>query len=283
MSGKHLLIDGSSLIFRSFYGVPKDAHAPDGRLVNAIRGTLDALARLTRARRPVSIHIGGDADWRPAARVDLIPSYKAHRVAEPIPPELIPQMEPLEQILAAIGLGVVNVPGLEAEDVIASWVASTDDQIEIYSGDRDLFALIHDPDVIVLYPEKGGLAEVDEAEVTKRYAIPGRAYADFAVLRGDPSDGLPGLKGVGPVAAASMIRRHGSIEALVESGELTPAQSEYVVKAIRVVRPQVDASLRMAAMPPSFPANEELLTALSAAFGVKSSVENLLDALKKVL
>src|SRR5579872_7080100 len=163
-----LLVDGSSLIFRSFYGVPKDIRAPDGRLVNAVRGTLEALTRLIRSRGPTGIAIAGDADWRPQRRVDLIPTYKAHRVAEPVPPELIPQLPLIEELLAAVGVPVVNVPDLEAEDVIASWVdqlshKSASDtapnpsplrpsasslvsfrptievEIEIYSGDRDLF------------------------------------------------------------------------------------------------------------------------------------------------
>ena len=165
--------------------------------------------------------MASDADWRPDWRVALISGYKAQRVAEPIPPALIPQMPVIDAFLAAIGIDELGVAGYEAEDVIATWTAKARGTVEIVSGDRDLFALIEDPRVKVLYPEKGGLALVDEAEVTRRYGIPGRRYADFAMLRGDPSDGLPGLKGVGAVAAASMIRQHGGVPAILEARRLS--------------------------------------------------------------
>lgn len=168
-----MLIDGSSLIFRAFYGVPDTTRAPDGRQINAVRGFLETLTRLVSSRRPVCLAIASDHDWRPQRRVDLIPSYKAHRVAEPIPPALIPQVPIIEDLLSAIGIEYVGGSGLEAEDVIASWVEQLAGRIQIVSGDRDLFALIRDPDLIVLYPEKGGLSEIDEAEVSRRYGIPG--------------------------------------------------------------------------------------------------------------
>src|ERR1035437_9208751 len=101
------------------------------------------------------------------------------------------------ECLVAVGIDAVGVAGYEAEDVIASLVARVGPPIEIYSGDRDLFTLIRDNEIVVLYPEKTGLAVGDEAEVERRYSIPGRAYADFAILRGDPSDGLPGVAGGG--------------------------------------------------------------------------------------
>ena len=138
-----------------------------------------------------------DWDWRPGWRVDLIPTYKSHRVAEPVPPGLEPQIPIIRELLEGIGVDIVGVADYEAEDVIATWCRLATGTIEIASGDRDLFALVEDPRVRVLYPEKAGMAVIDEAEVTRRYGIPGRRYADFAILRGDPSDGLPGLKGVG--------------------------------------------------------------------------------------
>jgi 5'-3' exonuclease len=186
-----LLIDGSSMIFRAFYGVPASVSGPDGQPINAVRGFLDALARLIVQRRPRQLAVASDEDWRPAWRVALIPAYKAHRVAEPVPPGLASQMDVIAGILCAVGVDQVGVADHEAEDVIATWSALTSGTVEVVSGDRDLFALVEDPRVRVLYPEKGGLAVVDEAEVTRRYGVPGRRYADFAVLRGDPSDGLP--------------------------------------------------------------------------------------------
>ena len=201
-----LFVDGSSLIFRAFFAVPQAVRAPDGRSVNAVRGFMDTMARVLPARRPVRLAVASDEDWRPAWRVELLPSYKAHRVAEPIPPDLDRQMPHIHRVLAAIGVDFVGAPDFEAEDVIASWVSQVDGTIEILSGDRDLFGLVDGARVRVLYPEKGGLAEVDDAEVERRYGVPAGSYSDFAVLRGDPSDGLPGLSGVGPKRAADLVR-----------------------------------------------------------------------------
>ena len=156
----------------------------------------------------------GAHDWR----VELLPSYKEHRTAEPVPPLLEPQMPVIMECLEAVGIDALGVSGYEAEDVIASLVSRVAVPIEIYSGDRDLFSLIRDREIVVLYPEKTGLAVVDEAEVERRYSIPGRSYADFAILRGDPSDGLPGVAGIGAKKAADLVRRHGSVRAMLEAG-----------------------------------------------------------------
>ena len=205
-----LLIDGSSLIFRAYYGALASARVSrtDG---NAVGGFLDRLARLVADRRPRRLAIAEDWAWRPQWRVDLITEYKAHRVSEPVPPGLVTHLPVITQLLEHIGIDVVGVADYEAEDVIATLTRLAAGAVEIASGDRDLFALVEDPRVRVLYPERSGLAVIDETEITRRYAIPGRRYADFAILRGDPSDGLPGLKGVGAVTAAAMIRRHGDI------------------------------------------------------------------------
>ena len=216
------------MIFRAFYGVRDAPPAPDGRQVNAVHGFFDRLARLIAQRRPRHLAVADDEAWRPDWRVDLIPTYKSHRVAEPIPPGLAPQMPIIRDLLAAIGIDMVGVAEHEAEDVIATWSRLAPGTLEIASGDRDLFALVEDPRVRVLYPEKSGLAVIDEAEVTRRYNIPGRRYADFAILRGDPSDGLPGLKGVGNVTAASMIRRHGSIAGILRDRDLSDADRAYL-------------------------------------------------------
>src|SRR6266508_6447911 len=164
-----MFVDGSSLIFRAFYGVPTSMRSPDGRPVNGVRGFMDRLATLVVEHRPGRLAVASDEDWRPEWRVELIPSYKAHRVAEPIPPELEPQMPIIHEVLAAAGVDFVGVPDHEAEDVIATWTARAEGgSVDIVSGDRDLFALVRDPGVRVLYPEKRGLAAVDEAEVTRR-------------------------------------------------------------------------------------------------------------------
>jgi len=275
-----LLVDGSSLIFRAFYGIPQTMRAPDGALVNAVRGFMDNLARYLTDRRPHKVAVATDEDWRPDWRVDLLPSYKEHRTAEPIPPALIPQMPVIMECLAAIGVDAVGLAGYEAEDIIASLVSKVDPPIEIASGDRDLFSLIRDREVIVLYPEKAGMAEVDEAEVERRYRIPGRAYADFAILRGDPSDGLPGLAGVGPKKAADLVKRYGSVGAMIEAGVFRESDAEYLERARRVVLPVADLALdvprgRRARWPENPGAAEEL----GRKYGVASSIERLVKAL----
>jgi 5'-3' exonuclease len=274
-----LLIDGSSLIFRAFYGVRDSAPAPDGRQLNAVHGFLDRLARLIWQRRPRHLAVADDDAWRPDWRVERIPTYKSHRVAEPIPPALEPQMPIIRALLAAIGIDMAGVAEHEAEDVIATWCRLAPGAIEIASGDRDLFALVEDPRVRVLYPERSGLAVIDEAEVTRRYDIPGRSYADFAILRGDPSDGLPGLKGVGAVTAASMIRRHGSIAGILRDRQLKDADRQYLESAMSVVPPVADLPIELpAGRRRTYPADEEALRSLATRYGVGESCARLLTA-----
>jgi 5'-3' exonuclease len=193
-------------------------------------------------------------------------------------------MPVIDAFLAAIGIDALGVAGYEAEDVIATWTAKAAGSVEIVSGDRDLFALIEDPRVAVLYPEKGSWNIVDEAEVTHRYAIPGRSYAAFAMLRGDPSDGLPGLKGVGAVAAASMIREHGSIEALIAAGRLSDANREYLTSALRVVPPVADLPIALpAGRRDHYPVDPQTLNTLMATNGLQAAASRLVDALNQHL
>jgi 5'-3' exonuclease len=277
-----LFVDGSSLIFRAFYGVPKTVRSPDGKLINAARGFLEMLTRLAGTRHPRHIAVASDADWRPDWRVTLIPGYKAQRVAEPIPPALIPQMPVIDALLAAIGIDELGVADYEAEDVISTWTAEAAGTVEIVSGDRDLFALIEDPRVTVLYPEKGGWTIVDESEVTRRYGIPGRRYADFAMLRGDPSDGLPGLKGVGAVAAASMIRRYGGVTSLLEAHRLSETDQDYLTRATKVVPPVADLPIELPeGRRGHYPADPGALNALMAEHGLQAACSRLVDALNQ--
>ena len=278
-----LLVDGSSLIFRAFYGVAQEgARTEDGRLVNAVQGFLDRLARLVTQRRPHRLAVADDADWRPRWRVELLPSYKTHRAGEPVPPALVPQLPIIRELLAAIGVDMVGLPDYEAEDVIATWSAQAAGSIEIASGDRDLFALIEDARIVVLYPERSGTSVIDEAEVTRRYGIPGRRYADFAILRGDPSDGLPGLKGVGERSAAQLIQRYGSVEAMLADADarLRDADRDYLRRASRVVRPQRDLAVGLpAGRRDNYPADPTTLSTLSARHGVKGPCARLVAAL----
>jgi 5'-3' exonuclease len=279
MACEWLLIDGSSLIFRAYYGALARARV-SGTDGNAIGGFLDRLARLVADRRPRRLVIAEDWAWRPQWRVELIADYKAHRVAEPVPPGLVADLPVISQLLEHIGIDVVGVADYEAEDVIATLTRLAPGTVEIASGDRDLFALVQDPRVRVLYPERTGLAVIDEAEITRRYAIPGRRYADFAILRGDPSDGLPGLKGVGAVTAAAMIRRHGDIAGVLRDRALRDADREYLKAALTVVWPVDDLPI---ALPPgqrdTYPTNEPALRALAAHHHARDSVNRLLSAL----
>ena len=274
-----LLIDGSSLIFRAYYGVPATVRAPDGQQVNAIRGFLERLGRLIVEREPRHLAVADDQAWRPGWRVDLIPAYKSHRVAEPVPAGLAPQIPVIRDLLEGTGIDMVGVAEHEAEDVIATWSRLASGTVEIASGDRDLFALVEGSRVRVLYPEKAGLAVIDEDEVTRRYGIPGRRYADFAILRGDPSDGLPGLRGVGAVTAAAMIRRYGDIAGILRDRPLRDADREYLATAMRVVPPVADLPIALpAGRRDEYPADEAAVQSLAARFGVRESCRRLLAA-----
>jgi 5'-3' exonuclease len=272
-----MMIDGPSLIFRAYYGARRRDR---GRDANAIPGFLDRLARVIAQRRPRRLVVADDRAWRPHWRVELIASYKSHRVAEPVPPALAPQIPVIEEILAAVGIDVIGLDEYEAEDVIATLTAQTSGSVEILSGDRDLFALVEGARVRILYPEKGGFALIDEDEVSRRYGIPGRRYADFAVLRGDPSDGLPGLKGIGSVTAAGMIRRHGSIEGLLGDRPLPDADRDYLARAIRVVTPVADLPIALpAGRRHGYPADEAVLQTLLAQHAAAEAGTRLLTTL----
>jgi len=205
------------------------------------------------------------------------------------PDTMAPQEALGRELLAAFGIAVVGAEGFEAEDVIATLATRARERVEIVSGDRDLFALVRDPDVRVLYPVTGvtKLVEVDEAEVTRRYGIPGRAYGDFALLRGDPSDGLPGVAGIGEKTAAKLIAEHGSLEALLVSRSLAPAVArkldagrEYLAAARRVVLPVTDVPLPEVALDlPTRPASPVTLAKIAQAHRLGTPIERLTAAL----
>jgi len=275
------MFDGSSLIFRSFYGVPQTFKSPNGFMINAVRGTLDRMASTINDRKPRHVALTTDEDWRPDWRVQLIPGYKVHRVAEPVPPALIPQMPVIMAALMAVGVDVIGLDDYEAEDIIASLIPKVEKPVEIWSGDRDLFSQVRDKEIIVLYPEKGGLAVVDEAEVKKRYGIPGTAYSDFAILRGDPSDGLPGVAGVGPKRAADLVKKFKSVQGMLDAGIFSAADSAYLANALKVVPPRIDLELPMPKGRRSkYPAEPEVVDEIAKRYGVGSSLQRLITALK---
>lgn len=280
MSCDWLFIDGSSLIFRAYYGFRGMASTADGLQVNAIHGFLERLGRLIDDRQPRQVVVADDWAWRPDWRVDLIAGYKSHRVAEPVPAGLAPQIAVIYDLLEVIGVDVVGVVDHEAEDVIATLTKLASGTVEIASGDRDLFALVEDPRVRVLYPEKSGLTVIDEAEVTRRFGIPGRRYADFAILRGDPSDGLPGLNGVGSVTAAGIIRRYGDIAGVLRERPLRDADRQYLQHALRVVTPVTDLPIKLpAGQRDVYPVHETALGLQAAHYGVQASCARLLSAM----
>jgi 5'-3' exonuclease len=290
--GALMLLDTASLYFRAFYGVPETVAAPDGTPVNAIRGLLDMIARLVRARRPDRLVACLDADWRPAFRVAAIPSYKAHRArpdgTEETPPALTAQVPVIEEVLAAMGVAMASAPGYEADDVIGTLTARADGPVEIVTGDRDLFQLVDDArQVSVIYTVRGlaRIEVVDEASVSERYSIPGRAYADFAVLRGDPSDGLPGVPGVGDKTAAALIRTFGTIDAITTALDMghggfptgsrpkVAAARDYLAVALPVVRVATDAPLPpIDGRLPAPPADPGRLDALDERWDLGSSL-----------
>lgn len=271
------------MFFRAFYAIPQTMRGPGGVLVNAVRGTLDTLARYVNDRKPRHIAFTTDEDWRPDWRVELIPGYKEHRTGEPIPPALIPQVPIILAALRSIGVDVVGREGYEAEDIVASLAAKVKTPIEIASGDRDLFSQVRGRDIIVLYPQKGGMVEVDEAEVARRYSIPGRAYADYAMLRGDPSDGLPGIAGVGDKKAAELVTRYGSVRAMLDAGVFRDTNAAYLEKAMRVVPPVRDLPIEVPrGRREHYPDEPELVEALASKYGIDSSLERLVTALNKL-
>jgi 5'-3' exonuclease len=300
-----MLLDTASLYFRAYFGVPESVKAPDGMPVNAVRGLLDFIDRLVKDHRPDALVACMDADWRPAWRVELIPSYKAHRVAEEhgqgpdtevVPDTLSPQVPVIEAVLDALGIARVGVAGYEADDVIGTFTARATGPVDIVTGDRDLFQLVDDARGIrVLYPVKGvGNPQImDAAALREKYGVDGGGYADLALLRGDPSDGLPGVPGIGEKTAAKLLERFGDLAGIVAAVDdpasgLTPAQRRrldesrpYLAVAPKVVRvasdvplPEVEVAL------PKAPRDPEMVRALAARWNLGGSLQRLLATLE---
>jgi 5'-3' exonuclease len=297
--GSLMLLDSASLYFRAFYGVPETLTAPDGTPVNAIRGLLDMITRLVRGRSPSRLIACWDVDWRPPFRVAAIPSYKAHRAeadgGESVPPNLTVQVPVIREVLTAAGIPIAGAAGYEADDVIGTLAAQADVPVDVVTGDRDLFQVVDDERQIrVIYTVRGltKLDVVDEAAIAERYQIPGRAYADFAVLRGDPSDGLPGVPGVGDKTAASLIRSFGSVDGILETLDKyaasipagprakLAASRDYLTAAQPVVRVATDVPLPpLDGNLPVSPADPDAVERLGERWGLGSSLHRMCDAL----
>lgn len=227
MAERLMLLDTASLYFRAFHALPDSIKAKDGTPVNAVRGLLDIVARLITDYRPTQLVACWDNDWRPRWRVDLIPTYKGHRVArvveggvdiEETPPGLVQQLPVIREVLSALNLAVVGADHHEADDVIGSLTAQAGVPVDIVTGDRDLFQLVDDEhDVRVIYTARGmsNLEIVTDVSVVRKYGVLPEQYADFATLRGDTSDGLPGVSGIGDKTAAGLLKDFGNLDGII--------------------------------------------------------------------
>jgi 5'-3' exonuclease len=295
-----MVLDSASMYFRAFFGIP-EVTADDGTPVNAVRGFLDFISRLVADYRPSHLVCAWDNDWRPQWRVDLLPSYKAHRVVRAIPgprPDIEEVPDPLEiqipiilEVLDAVGLCVVGADGYEADDVIGTLATGAPMPVDVVTGDRDLFQLVDNAsDVRVLYIARGvGNHErlTDEAVVEKDRVLPSQ-YADFATLRGDASDGLPGVPGVGEKTAASLLLKFGDLRGIIAAAgdpesELSPGPRRKILDSADylLVAPKVVAVARDIDLPaydstlPAAPRDPDRLDELAERYNLASPVKRL--------
>ncbi len=297
-----MLLDSAGLYFRAFHGVKEAFVAADGTPTNAVRGFLDMCTTLVSSRRPTGLVACWDDDWRPTWRVDLVPSYKAHRVAvdgaEDQPDALGPQVSIIVGVLAALGIPRVGAAGFEADDVLATLArrhAARGETVQVVTGDRDLIQLVDDAaGIAVLYTGRGVRRAhlLDEAAVVTEYGIRPQQYPDFAILRGDPSDGLPGVPGIGPKTAAALLQQFGDLAGILAATTqatgrtMTPRvraalqdhrdylrRAEQVVTVAEVPLPEGPTTL------PTAPADPRALADLGRRFGLDSPIRRLLAAL----
>jgi 5'-3' exonuclease len=309
-----MLLDTPTLYYRAFFALPDSITAPDGRPVNAVRGTLDFISHLVTHYRPDRLIACFDADWRPAFRVELLPSYKAHRVVEELPAEakgegsasveevpdtLTPQVAMLLEVLAAFGIADGWAPGFEADDAIAAYAAlhrsETGGPVDVVTGDRDMFQLISDSDSVRVFNIARGVAKLEvlgDAELSAKYGVTGSQYADFATLRGDASDGLPGVAGIGEKTASALLAEFGSLTGLLAAAgdpasTLKPAVRKkladaetYLAVAPDVVRVRADAPVtKVESALPEAPTHPDQLKELAERYGLTGPVNRLTKAL----
>lgn len=296
-----MLLDSASLWYRAYFGMPDTLLAPDGTPVNAIRGYLDMTARLVGMYSPNRIVACIEGDWRPSWRVDIFPAYKANRLMEEggeeeEPDLLTPQIPILLDLLDEFGIPMVGVDDYEADDVMATFSVTEPGPTRIVTGDRDLFQLVDDArDIKIVYLARGVSQHdlVDISWVARKYAIPGDRYALFAMFRGDPSDGLPGVRGIGEKGAALIANSFSTVDqALTAAHEnhpaLTPALSKKIIAgtdylkiaptlvhcAKDVALPKLDISI------PKAPSDLSKIYAMKEQYGLGASVDRLITALK---
>jgi 5'-3' exonuclease len=265
-----MLLDSPALWYRAFYGVPDSVRSPQGEPVNAVRGFFDIVARVIKEHRPGRLVATVDLDWRPAFRVAAIPSYKLHRTvqggAEDEPASLGPQVAVILEVLDALGIPVAGMDGYEADDVIGTLATRETGAVDIVTGDRDLLQLVRDDGPVRILYSVEKMKVYDEAAVAAKHGIPGRHYADYATLRGDASDGLPGVKGVGEKTAAALVSRFGTVEAIVAALD-SGSEDGFPL-------PEYEDRL------PLTPRDPARFVALSQRWGLDSALERFLQALE---
>ncbi len=309
-----LALDTPTLYFRAFYALPPTLTGSRGQPANAIRGLLQMITWLVQQRQPRSVVAALDADWRPAFRVQALPSYKAHRVAEPgsctptltdcttgaeaVPEQLGEQVEAIATLLPALGIDCFGVAGFEADDVLASIAAQygrKNAPVEVVTGDRDLYQVVNDAAGVRVLSVTKGVAHyevIDEASLCQRYGIPPGCYVPFAVLRGDPSDGLPGVTGIGEKTAARLLSTYGGLPQLLEAARVGDAgltarvrssllqARDYLDAAVVVTTTVTDVplpGLRLGL--PSQPVAPNVVEQLAAEWNLGSVLTNLQAAL----
>lgn len=295
-----MLLDSASLWYRAYYGMPDTLLSPSGLPVNAIRGYLDMTARLVSIYKPNRLVACIEGDWRPSWRVDIFPAYKANRLEvgseeEEEPETLTPQIPILLDLIDAFGIPMVGVDDYEADDVMATFATNEKGPIRVVTGDRDLFQLVDDKrDVKVVYLARGisnhDLVDIDW--VAQKYGIPGDRYALFAMFRGDPSDGLPGVRGIGEKGAALIANNFATVDAAIEGARnahaaLTPALAKKIVEGIEYLKiaPTLVNCARDVALPsmtldmPKKPDDLSTIYAMKEEYGLGASVDRLIAAL----
>ena len=302
---RNLYFDTATLYYRAFFAVPESITAPDGTPSGAVRGFLDMVSAITKQFPPDQVVFAWDDDWRPQWRVDLIPSYKLHRIDEEvtdqpdaafevIPDALSPQIQAISLILDTIGLPRIGQIGHEADDVLGALVSKAGTSCDVVTGDRDLFQLVNDQlDVRVVSITKGvkKLEVVNDAYLLNRYGITGSQYADFSMLRGDPSDGLPGVKGIGEKTASKLINEHRDVAGLIAAAKdpassLAPAvranlleSQAYMKAASKVVRVKTTAKLPKNLDRPPKVKDSQSLQELTDVWGIERQIQRFLKTL----
>ena len=294
-----MLLDSASLWYRAYFGMPDTLVSPSGLQVNAIRGYLDMTSKLINLYKPNRIVACLEGDWRPSWRVELFPDYKMNRLdesdEEEEPDTLSPQIPILLDLLEALGFPMLGVDDYEADDLMATLAVNQPGPVRIVTGDRDLFQLVDDKrDVKVVYLAKGIANHdlVDLKWIEQKYEIPGDRYGLFAMIRGDASDGLPGIKGIGEKGAASIAKQftnlHEVMKAASNDDERLTANirkkllenAEYAKIAPKLVGCATDVSIpEMKIDLPNKPLDTQKIQDIKEEFGLGTSVDRIMNAL----